>query len=524
MVQANTDSKRPPKAGADADVTAVGAPARNGRRWPLLVILAVQAALSARLMAVSGPSNDEALYLRIGHLEIAHWLHGSPAPPVTAFLSGSPVVYPPLGALASSAAGLTGARVLSLAFMLGATALLWATASRLYSRAAAAWSAALFAVLASVIHVGSLATYDAMALFLVVLAAWCALRLRARWLVIATVALVLANAAKYASALFDPVVVAAAVLAPWSTAGRRPAILRGLLLAGGVLALLGAVILLAGSPYWHGVLTTTLARRQGPEPAGVVLGHALAWIWAVLIAALGGVAISSLSHQPRSRTALLAVFAAAGFLAPAEQARIHTLVSLDKHVAFGAWFAAIPAGYAVSYVTGALRARHTRGSATQGSATTQGTGQGGRVVVGAGLVVIVLLAILGVAQSQAMVGPDTTARLIPVLRRLTARQGHFLSDDARVEQYYLPRTMWSDWTAMRSHEAPTTTARLISQLRGRYFTLVILGIARKGSPEARLRGMLDHGSDYRLVATVPYSVPGHQKFLIWQLRMRAGRQ
>jgi hypothetical protein len=140
------------------------------------------------------------------------------------------------------------------------------------------------------------------------------------------------------------------------------------------------------------------------------------------------------------------------------------------------------------------------------------------------MVVIVLLAILGVAQSEAMVGPDTTARLIPVLRPLTARQGHFLSDDARVEQYYLPGTAWSDWTAMRSHEAPTTTAGLISQLRGRYFTLVILGIARKGSPEARLRGMLDHDSDYRLVATVPYSAPGHQKFLIWQLRMRAGRQ
>jgi hypothetical protein len=148
----------------------------------------------------------------------------------------------------------------------------------------------------------------------------------------------------------------------------------------------------------------------------------------------------------------------------------------------------------------------------------------GRLAAGAGLVVIVFLAFIGVAQSQAMVGPDTTARLIPVLRPLTARQGHFLSDDARVDQYYLPGTMWSDWTAMRSKEAPTVTAGLISQLRRRYFTLVILSIARKGSPEARVRGLLDHDSDYRLVATVPYSVPGHQRFLIWQLRKRAGHQ
>ena len=32
----------------------------------------------------------------------------------------------------------------------------------------------------------------------------------------------------------------------------------------------------------------------------------------------------------------------------AEQARLHTTVSLQKHVVFGAWFAAIAAGYAMA--------------------------------------------------------------------------------------------------------------------------------------------------------------------------------
>src|SRR5487761_1148685 len=83
--------------------------------WPLLAVLAVQAA---------------ALYLWAGHLEIAHWLHGTPIPAFPAFLSGSPARSPPLGAIADSLGGLAAARILSLGFMLTATALLWGTVTR----------------------------------------------------------------------------------------------------------------------------------------------------------------------------------------------------------------------------------------------------------------------------------------------------------------------------------------------------------------------------------------------------------
>ena len=44
------------------------------------------------------------------------------------------MLYPPLGAIADNIGGLAGARILSLVFMLGTTALLYATASRLFSR------------------------------------------------------------------------------------------------------------------------------------------------------------------------------------------------------------------------------------------------------------------------------------------------------------------------------------------------------------------------------------------------------
>ncbi len=142
----------------------------------MLVVLAVQAALSLRLVWADTAFEDEATYLWAGHLEWAHWLHGAAVPPFAAYFSGSPVIYPPLGALADSVGGLAGARILSLVFMLGATVLLWGTAARLFGRRAAFFAAALFAVLGPTLHLGSFATYDALSVLLVALAAWCVVR------------------------------------------------------------------------------------------------------------------------------------------------------------------------------------------------------------------------------------------------------------------------------------------------------------------------------------------------------------
>src|SRR2546421_224727 len=90
--------------------------------------------------------------------------------------------------------GLAGARLLSLVFMLGATALLWAAAGRLYGRRAAFFAAALFAVSGPVLHLGAFATYDALSVLLVALAAWCVIRAGDRgegtgWMVAAGAAL-----------------------------------------------------------------------------------------------------------------------------------------------------------------------------------------------------------------------------------------------------------------------------------------------------------------------------------------------
>ena len=59
--------------------------------------------------------------------------------------------------------------------MLGVTCFVWATANRLLAdERAAFFAAALFAVLAPTLHLGSFATYDAAALLLLAAATWCA--------------------------------------------------------------------------------------------------------------------------------------------------------------------------------------------------------------------------------------------------------------------------------------------------------------------------------------------------------------
>src|SRR5580692_3729888 len=147
-----------------------------GSRWPLLEGLAAQAVLSLRLIWSNTAFQDEALYLRAGHLEWARWLHHAPIPNFPAYFSGAPVIYPPLGALADDVGGLVAARILSLCFMLGVTSLLWATTGRLYGQRAALLAAALFATLAGTQFLGAVATFDALALFLLALAVWLGVR------------------------------------------------------------------------------------------------------------------------------------------------------------------------------------------------------------------------------------------------------------------------------------------------------------------------------------------------------------
>ena len=250
-----------------------GRPRLAARPWPLLAVLLVQAALSVRLLRSNTAFQDEALYLRAGHLEWARWLHGAPIPDFPAYFSGAPVVYPPLGALADSVGGLDAARILSLCFMLGVTTLLWGTAARLYGQRAALLATALFATLAGTQFLGAFATYDAMALFLLALAAWLGVRsadapgwARAILLAATGMVLVAADAVKYATALFTPVVIVVVAVTVYRKHGGRGGLAAGLTVLGSWLLLVIVALTAGGREYWRGVTTSTLARPESSFP------------------------------------------------------------------------------------------------------------------------------------------------------------------------------------------------------------------------------------------------------------------
>ena len=255
--------------------------------------------------------------------------------------------------------------------MLGATTLLWATADRLFGRRAAFFAAALFAVLGPTLHLGAFATYDAMSLFLLALAAWLVVRAGDRqdatvWMMAAGAALALANATAYSSALFDPVVVLLALVTAFPRPGGKLAAARAVTLLAIVAVLLTPALLLGGSRYWHGINVTTLQRAPGTDSALTVITHFWSWTGIIVVAAACGAVIGWVS-QSGTRPGLAADPAGrAALLVPAEQASLHTTASLNKHGAMGAWFAAIAAGYAVDRLiatspAGNMRARHRRG-------------------------------------------------------------------------------------------------------------------------------------------------------------------
>jgi Dolichyl-phosphate-mannose-protein mannosyltransferase len=500
---------------------------RTPAGWLLLVVLVVQVALSLRLVGADTAYVDEATYLWAGHLEWAHWLHGTPIPPFPAYFSGAPVIYPPLGALADSVGGLAGARILSLAFMLGATVLLWGTAGRLFGRRAALFAAALFAVLGPTLHLGAFATYDALRIVLVALAAWCVVSAvdRAKgtgWMIAAGTALAVANAAAYSSVLFDLVVMMLALLTAVPLGGRLIARRCATLLIT-VAGLMTGGVLLGGSAYLGGFERTTVA----PAPSGnsplFVLAHSWSWAGLVVVLAVCGVFLSWAGRQGWAQTWLLAVLAAAAMLGPLEQARLHAMASLDEHVGLGAWFAAIAAGYAVDRFIAAAP-----------------TGQMRVVTSGACVVALAFPVTLGVSQSRALATDWPNASSFIAILRPLADNGHgrLLVEDASIARYYLPAgSQWQRWSSTRniilpsgiSTGGPTSTASVVGAgnagvfaefiTRG-YFSYVALNFADTTALDHRLADQLHHDPRYRTIAVVPYGteVPplGQGTYVIWR--------
>ena len=503
------------------------------RFWPLAIVLAIQAALSLRLVWSATAFLDEGEYLTVGRLELAHFLHHAPMPDVATYLSGSPVVYPPLAAIAEDIGGLAGARLLSLVFMLITTIALHGVTRRLLSsRPAAFYAAALFAWLGSAEFLGAFATYDAMALMLLAVATWLGVRaidadygLRYALLCAAGLAIALADAAKYASALFNPIVIVVVLLAAWRADGRRTA-----LDVGGAMLLAAAVPLtvgydLGGASYGAGITSTTLTRSQGTNSVRAVLDvSANATGIIAVLAVLGAIVITV--RRPGWATVLLGwALAGAEFLAPAEQARIHTLTSLFKHVGYGAWFACVIGGYLLAELPGLL-ARLSRTARAAGA----GTRPRWALVTGGTVAVAVVLGAgaydIPVANGQYGDWADSRP-MIAELTKLAKPSGYYLVEDPSVVTYYLgskipfshvlPTYTSFNYTDPQTHKTLFSYAGFADSIKHGYLSYIVLAFGDTFGEDQAIVQDIDTDHNYRLIDVIPYKTSyGMSQFKIWQ--------
>jgi Dolichyl-phosphate-mannose-protein mannosyltransferase len=327
---------------------------QQSRAWrralhPLTAICAVQAALSLTLVWSNTAFEDEAQFLWVGRLLIAHWLHGTSWPSAFAAgnFSGSPLIYPPLGALANSVAGLAGARILSLIFMLGATILLYLTASRLFGRTAANFSTSLWAISEPTIRL-AFATYDPLSVLLTALSVWLIVltdcrRSRPALVAAAAIVLTLANVTAYSGIVIDPIVLVFAFLLWLPYMGARQALLRTAYLAGASALFFGLLMTVWRS--WGGIAFAVLSRSSFAQQSLLVVIDQI-WEYSGLIIALAIVGVvAGMNTLSRPRGAMVALLGCATLVVPVAQLHAQTAESLDKHLAYGIWFGVIAAGY-----------------------------------------------------------------------------------------------------------------------------------------------------------------------------------
>ena len=450
----------------------------------------IQALLSLRLIWSNTAFNDEALYLWAGRLELQHLEHGTVIQPFQTYFSGSPVIYPPLAALANEVGGLAGARLLSLIFMLGATLLVYGATRRLFDPAAGLIAAAVFAATGSVQFIGSFATYDAMALFLMALAAWLVIMARGRLseplLILGAAVLVLANATKYPSALWDPVMVLLAGLTAAQPTGTLRKILRSARFGAYTALGIAVALHLGGHAYLRGILYTTLTRSSSSVPAQAILRDAGLWVGLIFVIALRGVIIA----DSRRKRLLMLTLAVAVVLAPLEQARIHTLTSLDKHAAFGAWFGAIAVGFVLA------------------DAMRTSKYLGWRLPAGTATIILAL----GLWQSghffQAW--PNARPAVTAIARAEGSNPSPILSEQGPVVSYYLNDAAVTSTLAFGywdGHHYVRGRAAYVEAIRQHYFGVIEIdfSFAARSARDVLIMNTLRHTPGYQLVARIPWS-------------------
>jgi hypothetical protein len=293
-------------------------------------------------------------------------------------------------------------------------------------------------------------------------------------------------------------------------------------------ACFAAVITASGS--WAGIAFTVLNRKLNDyQPAPAILGDAGRASGVVLVLALIGAAAAA-READRRFGLLVILLGLAALVVPAAQLYAQTGWAMNKHVAYGIWFASMAGGYGAVAIARWLR---------QAGITPQ------RAVLAAGLTA---LAVVAAANWQLAFTTfrswANSASFVTAFERVAPRNTGMIYGSAqkRVAAYYAPQgAQWWLWnvTAM-SLDPPVPRSRWYSyfatNLRTAGYGLITLfyaeppgmrlpsnpmvgpaEAARLGSELGRMTSMkasepgvatltraLEHDSDFRLVAIGPY--------------------
>lgn len=410
-----------------------GKEARN-ERWrsalplTLFVVLLIQSVASLSLHNTA--YRDEALYLWAGHQLIHQWQGGPQTDDLSRFFSGLPYIYPVLGGWLDMIGGLEFARLFSLCCMLTATSIVYVLTHSLYGKRSAIFASALFAGQGSVLFLGHFATFDAMCLALLAGAALLALKAGSvgypEGALLVGVMLLLAAATKYAGLLYVPTVL---FLMGWQTQRRHgwPQAFLRVGMASGVIVLGAALLLYFDDSALAGINYTTLERvAMGPAPQWFLARRALSLGGGLAALALVG----TLLDGNRRNRPLLIVLLATAFLAPIYHIVKSESISLHKHIAFGLFFAAPLAGYAVDRLS-----RLNLSPPRWHTLSNLRTLQNGRLV---GIVVCSAFFSIGVCQAhQEFRGWQNSNAYIQALRANVRPGDRILAEVVEVPGYYL---------------------------------------------------------------------------------------
>ena len=279
------------------------------------------------------------------------------------------------------------------------------------------------------------------------------------------------------------VVITVAALTVWRLRGSAAGLTAGVVMA---IVTLGALAIAYRTawPLRGGDQHLYASRASGTDSSpGLIMLMSARWAGINALLGIAGAAAITYAWRHWPTTLLAWTLAGAAFLAPAEQARIHTYVSLFKHVGYGAWFAsAVPAGDLLAALPRAAGQGQSEGypRVVRHRGSAQLSRRLSSLVLVGGLIV----------GAQYRGSPDSRG-LTAALTAPGQAGGRYLAEDYDVPAYYLMHSVrWTQWsnTFNFSYTDPSTHQYLqnapayADAIRHRYFAVIALAFGDPTQP------------------------------------------